>query len=128
MDGVRKYSLSILWSLFTLFLCGINGNSLPHISFELFELDKLAHMGLFGIFAMIIYYEAVWKPQKINKKEILTNTVWAFLISGFYGVIIEALQATVFVNRSFDWADMLADVIGATAVFILYARFRPKSA
>lgn len=124
--GVKKYRLSVLWALFALFLCGVNGNSLPKISFELFEIDKLAHMGLFGLQAWIIFYEGVWKVKLEDKKQVWKLTWQAFLWSALYGAFIEGLQMTVFVGRSFDWADMLADAIGALSVFALYAWFRPK--
>jgi VanZ family protein len=124
--GMRKYRLSVLWALFALFLCGVNGSSLPKISFDLFEIDKLAHMALFGIQAWIIYYEGVWKAKVAEKEKVWKVTLQAFLWSALYGALIEGLQMTVFVGRSFDWADMLADAIGALTVFVLYTWFRPK--
>lgn len=124
--GMRKYRLSVLWALFALFLCGVNGSSLPKISFDLFEIDKLAHMALFGIQAWIIYYEGVWKAKVAEKEKVWKVTLQAFFWSALYGALIEGLQMTVFVGRSFDWADMLADAIGALTVFVLYTWFRPK--
>ena len=124
--GMRKYRLSVLWALFALFLCGVNGSSLPKISFDLFEIDKPAHMALFGIQAWIIYYEGVWKAKVAEKEKVWKVSLQAFLWSALYGALIEGLQMTVFVGRSFDWADMLADAIGALTVFVLYTWFRPK--
>jgi VanZ family protein len=48
------------------------------------------------------------------------------LIVAFYGGLIEILQETVFINRSADIMDFLADVIGGLAgLTIYYLFFRP---
>lgn len=40
--------------------------------------------------------------------------VWPVLLFGIgYGTLIEILQYLVFVRRSAEWTDMLADAIGA---------------
>ena len=122
-----KYKFSWIWSAFVLFVCGINGNSLPKVSFELFEIDKLAHLVLFGTLAWLIYYEGVWKVKEFNTKKAFQISTIAFLFSASYGALIEGLQATIFINRSFDWADMLADAIGGLLVYILNFWFKPKA-
>jgi VanZ family protein len=49
----------------------------------------------------------------------------AFVISAVYGVIIEILQATVFINRSYDYMDMAANTIGcALASLALFLKFK----
>ncbi|MBU3663401.1 MAG: VanZ family protein [Bacteroidetes bacterium] len=99
----KKYKFALLWALVILGACGINGNSIPHISFDI-GIDKIAHFIFFGLLAWLIY---------VAEKRYL---FLAIFISSIYGISIEYLQMTVFVNRSFDYADMLADVIGALAI------------
>jgi VanZ family protein len=91
---------ALLWAFFILGACGINGESIPKVSFD-FGIDKVAHFILFLVQAILIYL-----PQK-------KSLVWPILLSSFYGIAIEFMQMTVFVNRSFDYGDMLADAIGA---------------
>ena len=100
MKQIITYKVAILWALFILGACGINGNSLPQVSFDI-GIDKIAHMLFFAILSIL-----VWWPTK-------NNLLWAIVISTAYGILIEYLQMTVFINRSFDYADMLADAVGA---------------
>lgn len=100
MKFLTLYWKALLWAFLILGACGINGNSLPKLSFD-FGIDKIVHFFLFAVQAILIYL-----PTKKN--------IWvAILLSSFYGAFIEFLQMTVFVNRSFDLADMLADAVGA---------------
>jgi VanZ family protein len=41
----------------------------------------------------------------------------AVFIGIAYGILIEFLQYAVFVNRSFDYADMIADALGASSCY-----------
>jgi VanZ family protein len=100
MRFIKLYWKALLWSFLILSACGINGESLPKVSFD-FGIDKVAHFTLFLVQALLIYL-----PQK-------KHFVWAILLSSCYGILIEFMQMTIFVNRSFDYADMLADVFGA---------------
>ncbi len=100
MRFLTVYWKALLWAFLILVACGMNGNSLPKLSFD-FGIDKIVHFFLFFIQAMLIYLP--------NKKQLWV----AILLSSCYGALIELLQMTVFINRSFDFADMLADVIGA---------------
>jgi VanZ family protein len=108
MAFIKKYKLAILWALISLTACGINGQSLPKISFN-FGIDKIAHFVLFGIQAWLIIRANYVKGQKLPWKIVHT----AVAISLVYGIFIEGLQATVFVNRSYDYVDMIADGVGA---------------
>ena len=52
----------------------------------------------------------------------LTNRImWlVLLISGAYGLILELLQFQFFVYRYFEWADAIANVLGAVLGFLLF--------
>jgi VanZ family protein len=117
---IRKYLIAILWAIMTLIGCGVNGNSLPHVSINLFEIDKLAHFTLFGMQAwLILFYSHGRDATQVNWKWVHEG-VW---LSVFYGVLIEFLQYTVFINRSYDYGDMLADAIGALTCYIFAPLF-----
>lgn len=107
---LRTYRTALIWALFVLLVCGVNGKYIPEVHFmDFIGPDKLAHIGLFGLQAWFIYRDDVKHRRLI-----------AFLISAGYGIIIEILQATVFTGRSYDYADMLANALGA-GVFALFA-------
>ncbi len=107
---MKAYKFAFGWALIILFLCGINGSSLPKIDFNFtFGIDKLAHIFLFGMEAWLLFKASI----KSAKKTVLQYALQAAAISSLYGVLIEILQGTIFVQRTFDFEDMLANAIGA---------------
>ncbi|OYU97312.1 MAG: hypothetical protein CFE21_03185 [Bacteroidetes bacterium B1(2017)] len=112
LSFLRKYSLPIVWALLTLTACGINGNSIPKISFNI-GIDKIAHFILFGMQSWLI----IRAQQKGNETINWRQVNYAVLFGISYGIVIEILQATIFINRSYDYADMLANSIGAVSCY-----------
>ncbi|MBC7694623.1 MAG: VanZ family protein [Burkholderiales bacterium] len=107
---IKAYRFAFIWALFILVVCGINGASFPKIKFDFtFGADKLAHLILFGVQTWLILIAFL----TLNKKPYIKYAFFAAVISSLFGVLIEILQATVFLNRSFDYADMLANASGA---------------
>ena len=113
INSLKKYYLAILWSLLSLVACGVNGNSLPHVSLDI-GIDKIAHFVLFGVQSFLIIFAHHKNRIGVDWK----NVHGAVLVGIAYGVFIEFLQYAVFVNRSFDYADMLADAVGATSCYL----------
>lgn len=109
--------LSLAWFLGILYLCSVNPSKLPSINFTFFEIDKLVHIILFGVQAYLIVFSF-----KLPNRSVY---LLAFLLSVGYGVIIEIVQGLFLPLRSFDYADMLADLIGAI-VFTLLAIVKNK--
>jgi len=93
--------------LFTFLICAliliavlIPGANLPEVDFT--GLDKIVHIGLFGLWALAVYYDFNLKGYKY---------VIAFLTGLSFSVFTEILQ--IFVEgRTFDWTDIIADAIG----------------
>lgn len=122
MHFIKKFYLPLIWALLSLFACGVNGKSLPVVSFDI-GIDKLAHFLLFGMQAWLIIF-AQYKSRKSITWPMLH---WAVALSIVYGIILEGMQATVFINRSYDYADMLANAAGALLCYPLALyRFRLK--
>ena len=46
--------------------------------------------------------------------------LYSLLICIFYGGLIEILQGTIFIERSADWFDFLADGVGSLVGLLLY--------
>lgn len=116
---IKKYYLAILWACISLAACGVNGQSLPEISFDLIGIDKLAHFVLFGMQAFLIIHAHQRGRNKIDWRHVHL----AVIIGVVYGVLIEFLQFAVFVNRSYDYADMAADALGAISCYGFTALF-----
>lgn len=110
----KKYYLALLWALISLVACGINGQSLPKLTFTLIGIDKLAHFMLFGMQSFLLIY--AHQKGRANLDWIHVHVAVAIGIA--YGVFIEFLQYAVFINRSYDYADMVADAIGSLSCYI----------
>ena len=120
----NTYAYSLLWALLILCVCGMNGSYIPQIHFtDIIQPDSLAHITLFGLLTWFIAKDSKRKVT-VNSKS-LVFILPAFIISAMYGVIIEILQATVFINRSYDYMDMAANTLGcALASFVFFLKFK----
>ena len=78
--------------------------SLDVISFTL--ADKLAHFFMFFFTMMWFMY--------VSKKWLVTAVSLIFL-----ALVLEWIQMNYIINRSFDWFDWIADVIGIVLCFLL---------
>ncbi len=116
---LKKYYLAILWAIISLAACGINGQSLPRVSFELIGIDKLAHFILFGMQSFLIIFAHQKGRVGIDWKQVHV----AIAIGIIYGIFIEFLQYAVFVNRSYDYVDMAADALGALGCYLIVRLF-----
>ena len=117
LQHIKSYKYAYLWAILTTFLCGTNGNNIPQFSFkDLFGIDKLAHMLLFGTETFLI---AIATQKLDDYKSSFQIILPAFLIGTVFGIIIEILQATLFTNRSFDYLDMLANTIGCALAWLI---------
>lgn len=108
----KKYDvLSAGWAIVILILCGIPGRKIPHISFiDWLRPDKIVHICLFGIQSVLLISALSLRGNTGNGE----SGKWpGVFISIFYGIIIEVLQNCVFINRSADFMDIIANSIGA---------------
>lgn len=102
------------WTVVILTACFINPNQLPNLSFEfIFGPDKLFHFGLFGIQSLTL----IWAFYHNKVKQI-----WlAPLLCSLMGIGVEFVQGFLLIYRSFDYADMLANTIGAFGFWGIWA-------
>ena len=71
---------------------------------SIFQLDKILHLTLYYVF--IVLWSLVSKVITVRQKYVL-------LIAGIaYGVLIEVLQATMSLGRSYELDDIIANTIG----------------
>ncbi len=78
------------------------------IFFEIDNLDKVVHCGLFGLMTILLFI-----AYKIATIRLI---IIPFLIS----FMIEILQGTFkFLHRSFDFVDLMANLSGITIAFVL---------
>lgn len=106
---IRYDYLAIGWSIVVLILCGIPGRKIPQLTFlEWLRPDKIVHLILFGTqsFLLLKAYFEVGKSAAEKK--------WLYVgLSIAYGIVIEILQKYIFIDRSADYRDAIANAIGA---------------
>jgi VanZ family protein len=115
MRLIFAFKWAILWAVCILILCIMNPSNLPSIRVK-WDIgpDKFVHFTMFAImsFSLIIGIERLaWQKKFI---------LYAGFLSSIYGVVIEIIQGAFFAHRSFDYADMLANAIGAISISILF--------
>lgn len=114
----------ILWFLLIGILSGMPGNQLPEVHFFLgiFAFDKIIHIFFYSVLTLLL----IVGFQKQFQFRLLRYFPlrFSFLISLFYGILIEILQYFVFVGRSFEINDIFANtagtVVGVFLFFIIY--------
>tara|TARA_Y100000589_G_scaffold321098_1_gene351877 strand:- start:83943 stop:84269 length:327 start_codon:yes stop_codon:yes gene_type:complete len=80
--------------------------------------DKLVHISMYAMlaFSVLLAYRRYY--FRLNKRtKILINT---FIFSAAYGVLMEYAQKYVFINRSFELMDIVANSIGAILGIFFY--------
>lgn len=110
---------AMFWALLILILCGIPGKDIPHISFlELLSFDKFVHAGIFFVLLLLtvrgFLVQSNFSQLKKSAKFI------ALLICILYGGSLEIMQGTLFIDRSADVFDFIANTFGATMGVLVY--------
>jgi VanZ family protein len=110
---------ALTWALFILVICGIPGQDLPKVTFlEWLKPDKVIHLFTYGILSWLL--ARAFRNQNYFTALHLHPNSWSFAIAILYGALIEVLQSTIFINRSGDLRDALANAIGALTGLWIY--------
>lgn len=121
------FFLALAWLLFITILLCTPGSQLPKVGWsDKVWLDKWAHVFLFLVLVILWCRAYVKAGLVINIKKIFIRIL---ILSVVYGVGMEIAQHFFIPNRSFDFGDMIADVIGSVAgYFISISRFLKNKA
>jgi VanZ family protein len=113
---LNTYKLTIGWAVLILFACGANPGTLAKLKLEdLFGYDKPIHALLFGMQAWLGIKASLQNSTSSPKKIILG---WC-VIAAMYGALIELMQKFIFIGRSYDYFDMLANTLGCVIVYFI---------
>ena len=118
----RKLYVPLGWSIFTQILLSLPGSLFEGSGlFHIPNLDKIAHLGLFGglaLFWNLFYYNRNQaSPERSGRNNALTPWI-ILLFLALYGVAIEYFQFYCIPRRSFDVGDIVADIIGAMCGYL----------
>ena len=108
----RKIAFFIPAMLWAALIYALSTNTPPHLPvFNLLSIDKVGHLVFYAVLTV-----ALLAPMSFLKteKNALTglNYLACFGVAAVYGVALEFVQANL-PRRSFDYADMIANCIGA---------------
>ncbi len=116
---LKRFWPALSWAAVIMLLIGLPGDVFPEIvSFwDWLGPDKIVHLIIFGTLSFLImlgFRETIYKKGKIKYALI------SLFITALYGVITELLQYYVFIGRSGNVYDALADIFGAILGVIFY--------
>ncbi len=112
---------AILWALVILLLCSFPGKSIPKISWlELLSFDKFVHASIFFILQILLTRGFV--TQNYNTYLLNKGKTISLMFCVLYGGALEIMQSTLFLDRSGDWNDFIANSFGAIMAFIFYTK------
>ncbi|MCX6291111.1 MAG: VanZ family protein [Bacteroidetes bacterium] len=116
---------ALLWALFILVICGIPGERIPRVDFlDWMKPDKLVHLFVFGLLSFLLTRGFLNQDVPAFFKDHPKTS--AVILSILYGIIIEVLQEYVFIHRSGDVRDAMADAIGAWIGIWFFNRWPKK--
>ncbi|MDL2322592.1 VanZ family protein [Bacteroidales bacterium OttesenSCG-928-A17] len=112
---LRKYWISIFFSVLILIACFISLESMPRAPMTNF--DKLVHFGMFFFLGGCIYFE---NTNYFRRSISIRRIFWgSLLFPAFYGGLVELIQNYISPHRTGDWGDFLWDSIGAVLAFFI---------
>jgi VanZ family protein len=113
---LSKAFLAIAWTVLIQVLLCLPGSTLPSGGlFNIPQLDKIAHIILFGGFTGLWCYYYYLKGKPVEKLKKIFFIV--YLLAAANGIILEFIQLNFIPNRSFDDGDIIADLISSSIAY-----------
>ncbi len=101
----------VLWGCLIIMLSLLPGGKTNLQLFGIPYADKVGHFGMYAIWSFLIYHAFI-RPDKLTPAKAFWLTI---LLSSLIGILLEYGQNTVFIGRSYELADMVANALGAVA-------------
>jgi len=109
MKNLLQYWKSAVWSIiiFVLSTMPLKDTGAEKL-FDFPHMDKLVHFGFYSLLAVLMLFDHT--KTRIPK---FNHFITAFTVCLVYGGMIEILQGSVFVERSTEMLDFVANTTGA---------------
>ena len=102
--------------LVILIISGFPGNKVPKI--PVWQFDKLIHSIIYLVLSILLLMP--FSVQYITNKKRLKTQLIIILVGISYGGFMEILQHYIFINRSGNLYDFIANAIGAIIGVLIY--------
>ncbi len=106
---ILLFKFSLIWALLILIACTCRVQTDSGIDIDIPFLDKIVHFGMYLILGALVTYEFRYITKYYFKYLVKT-----LIICVLYGIFIEVVQYFM-PWRGFEFADMIADGLGAAA-------------
>ena len=115
-----QWGIALFWAIMIALFHTIPGQDLAFTQFDdLSQLDKLFHLGMFAIGALLLV--------RALKQQYSKHTFrYTFSIYALYGIILELMQGACIEGRYADFFDWVADIVGVLLALFLYQKFYPN--
>ncbi len=111
--------MPLIWALVILVAHSVPGEDLVyHEPWQLFRLDKAAHMVMSAILLMALM--VAFRKQDTYRTLKFHARKWSTIITLAYGALLETYQGFFFERRSMEMLDFAADGIGCAAGLVLF--------
>lgn len=112
-------AVPILWAAIIFFVYSIPGEDLVYVDlWAFFRFDKFVHVMVFAIWVVTLIVAFI--KQGSNRQLKNNARTIAFLLALAYGGALEYFQAKLFVGRTTDAMDFIANIIGALTGILLF--------
>lgn len=116
---LKFFKAPLIWAILILAFSSIPNSELPDFSlWRILSGDKLIHVFLYGILSFLLLGSSV--KQYIYRRIRYNAMLFSFVTSVCFGVLIEVYQEFVLTDRFGDWADALANGVGAMLGLLLF--------
>lgn len=126
---IKSFLPGIAWFFIILVLICMPGEDIPTPSgwlawLNLIRIDKIVHMGIFGLLALLFIFP-------IAKSTLSPQLKWHYIVriclaTCIWGLTTELIQKYFIPSRNFDLVDWAADSIGAIIALIFSRKFFAK--
>ena len=106
----------LIWSLSTT-------SKIPHIPFDFLSLDKLGHLTFYAVETLLLIWGFAKTQEWVTNK--LSWVLICMILAGIYGTSLEFVQGGI-PERSFDYADMIANFVGTIVGGLIYYKTATK--
>ena len=117
MEALFKKYTVLLCATGILILSIIPSSDVPYVGFDHF--DKIAHLGMYTVLSALIYGYALRSYVTSSFRMMIV----CFSLASGYGLLIEILQHCFFESRSFEFYDIISNIIGSLIGVIFVNNF-----
>ena len=111
-----SFYLPVIFFVISFILLVLPGNKVPKSELFFIGFDKIVHTLLFFIVTFLFC-----RPFKLASANNSVKSKWFVIITIgaiIYGALMELVQLYFVPFRSFEWADILFDILGAVSAFV----------